>query len=195
MSLSLLNSSPSCLGALDSQHFHHIFPTTLLHHQCNILYATVLQQSSLITDLERQSLYEEDDSTQSLIHVFHHLYSTQIYLGSFEPRTDHVTSSILHIASVLDDVLDLLHDHGFHHHVVALLPHNLTLARVFQSIYHTLSAMEQDAYEESDLEVSRESVMCDVCDLNGQCLATLHSAASIGAAVSPEPRVFPFEVA
>ena len=47
----------------------------------------------------------------------------------------------------------------------------------------------------SCLEVSRESVTCDVCDLNGQCLAMLHSAASVGVAVVPEPHVFPFEVA
>ena len=99
------------------------------------------------------SLYEEDDSIQSLIHVFHHLCSTQIYLGSFEPCTNHIVSSTLHIASALDDTLDLLHDHGFHHHVLTLPPHNLTLTCVFQPIYRTLSAVERDAYEESDLRL------------------------------------------
>ena len=82
---SLSNSSPSCLGYLDNQRFHHIFPATLPHHQQNILYVTILQQPSLIAKLERQSSYKEDDSIQSLVYVFHHLCLTQIYLGSFEP--------------------------------------------------------------------------------------------------------------
>ena len=125
------NSSPSCPGHLDSQCFHHVFPAALPRCQCNILYVAVLQQPSLIADLEQQSSYEEDNSIQSLVHVFHHLCSTQIYLGSFKPRTNHVVSSILHIASALDDTLDLLHDHGFHHHVLTLPPCNLTLTRIF----------------------------------------------------------------
>ena len=48
------------------------------------------------------------------------------------------------------------------------------------------------------LEVSGESVMCDMCDANGQSLATLHLPASVSAAaslLSQEPCVFPFEVA
>ena len=147
------NSSPSCPGCLDSQQFCHVFPTALPHRQRNILYATVLQQPSLVIDLERQSLYEEDDSIQSLIHVFHHLCSTQIYLGSLKPRTDHIISSTLHIVSALDDTLDLLYDHRFHDHVLTLLPNNITLARVFCPIYHTLTAVEWDAYEESDLRL------------------------------------------
>ena len=43
--------------------------------------------------------------------------------------------------------------------------------------------------------MSGESVTCDVCNLNGQCLVTLHLAALVGVAASPEPHVFPFEVA
>ena len=49
-----------------------------------------------------------------------------------------------------------------------------------------------------NLEVSGESVTCDVCDTNGQSLATLHSPASVSVAaslLSQEPYVFPFEVA
>ena len=153
MSSSSLNSSPSHPGLLDSQCFHCIFPTVLPWCQCNILYATVLQQPSLVADLERQSLYEEDNTIQSLICVFHHLCSIQIYLGSFEPHTDHIVSSNLHIVSALDDTLDLLCDHGFHHHVLTLPPYNFTLIQVFQPIYHTLSAVEWDAYEESDLRL------------------------------------------
>ena len=153
MSSSSSNSSPSCPGPLDSQHFHCIFPAALSCHQRNILYATILQQPSLIADIERQSLYKEDDSIQSLVSVFHHLCSTQIYLGSFELRTDHVVSSTLHIVSALDAILDLLHDHGFHHHVITLPPCNLTLTWVFQPIYQTLTAVEQDAYEELDLRL------------------------------------------
>ena len=147
------NSSPSCPRRLDSQHFHHVFPTTLPHHQCNILYATVLQQPSLVIDLECQSSYEEDDSIHSLVCIFHHLCSTQVYVGSLKPRTDHVMSSTLHMAAALDDTMDLLHDHGFHHHILSLPPNNITLARIFHPIYHTLTAVEQDAYEESDLRL------------------------------------------
>ena len=90
---------------------------------------------------------------QSLIRVFHHLCSTQIYLGSLEPCTDHVTSSTLHIAAALNNILDLLHDHGFHDHVLSLPPNNITLARVFHPVYWTLTVVEQDAYEESDLRL------------------------------------------
>ena len=150
---SLSNSSPSCPGCLNSQHFRRVFPAALPCHQCNILYAAVLQQPFLVADLEQQSSYEEDDSIQSLVHVFHHLCSTQIYLGSLEPHTDHITSSTLHIAATLDNTLDLLHDHGFHHHVLSLPPNNITLACVFCPVYHTLTAVEQDAYEESDLRL------------------------------------------
>ena len=146
-------SSPSRPGHLNSQHFHHVFPTTLPHHQRNILYATVLQQPSLIIDLECQSLYEEDDSIHSLIRIFHHLCSTQVYVGSLEPCSDHVTSSTLHMAAALDDTMDLLHDHGFHHHILSLPPDNITLTRIFRPIYCTLTAVEQDAYEESDLRL------------------------------------------
>ena len=150
---SLSNSSPSRPGRLDSQRFHHIFPAALPHHQRNILYTAVLQQPSLVIDLERQSLYEEDDSIHSLVHIFHHLCSTQIYVGSLEPHTDHSTSSILHMAAALDDTMDLLHDHGFHHHILLLPPNNITLTRVFCPIYRTLTAVEQDAYKESDLRL------------------------------------------
>ena len=151
MSSSSSNSSPSHPGCLNTQCFHCVFPAALPCCQCNILYAALLQQPSLVANLEWQSSYEDDDSIQSLVHVFHHLCLTQIYLGSFESCTNHIVSSILHIASALDDTLDLLHDHGFHYHILALLPHNLTLTHIFWPIYHTLSAVEWEAYEESDL--------------------------------------------
>ena len=95
------NSSPSHPGHLNNQHFHRVFPTALPRHQRNILYAAVLQQPSLVMDLERQSSYEEDDSIHSLVCIFHHLCSTQIYVGSLEPHTDHVTSSTLHMATAV----------------------------------------------------------------------------------------------
>ena len=147
------NSSPSCPGCLDSQHFCRVFPATLPHRQCNILYAAILQQPFLVVDLEQQSSYEEVNSIQSLIHVFHHLCSTQIYLGSLEPHTDHITSSSLHIIAALNNILDLLHDYGFHHHVLSLPPNNITLACVFCPVYCTLTAIEWDTYEESDLRL------------------------------------------
>ena len=148
------NSSPSCPGHLDSQPFHHVFPAALPHHQCNILYVSILQQPSLVIELERQSSYEEDNSICSLIRIFHHLCSTQIYLGSYEPHTDHVASTTLHIIAALDDTMDLLHDHGFHHHVLTLPPNNITLTHIFRPIYRTMTAPEHDAYEESDLRSS-----------------------------------------
>ena len=149
------NSSPSCPGPLDSQRFHRVFPATLPRRQRNILYASVLQQPPLVTQLERQSSYEEDESVQSLVRVFHHLSSTQIYLNTLEPHTDHVISSTLHIAAAMDDTMDLLHDQGFHHHVLSLPPNNVTLGRVFRPIYRTLTVVERNAYEESDLRVAR----------------------------------------
>ena len=139
MSSSSSTSSPSRPGPFDSQRFHWVFPTALPHRQCNILYATILQQPSLVLEIEQQSLYEEDESLQSLIHVFHHLVSTQMYLGALEPCTDHVLLSTLHLMSAVDDMLDLLHDHGFHHHILSLPPCNLTLTRLFRSIYRTLT--------------------------------------------------------
>ena len=53
----------------------------------------------------------------------------------------------------MDDTMDLLHDHGFHHHILSLPPDNVTLGWVFCPIYHTLMAVECDAYEESDLRL------------------------------------------
>ena len=143
------NSSPSRPGHLDSQCFCQAFPAALPHRQRNIHYTAVLQQPFLVTDLECQSSYEEDDSIQSLVHVFHHLCSTQIYLGSLEPCTDHIMSSTLHIAAALDDTSDLLHDHRFHDHVLSLPPNNITLTCVFHPVYCTLTAVERDAYEEA----------------------------------------------
>ena len=148
------NSSPSHPGHLNSQRFHWVFPAALPRHQYNILYAAILQQPFLIANLEWQSLYEENNSIQSLVHVFHHLCSTQIYLGSFELYTNHIISSTLHIASALDNTLDLLHDHRFHHHILTLPPCNLALTCIFRPIYHTLSVVEWDAYEESDLRTT-----------------------------------------
>ena len=49
--------------------------------------------------------------------------------------------------------MDLLHDQGFHHHVLSLPPNNVTLGQIFCPIYHTLTAVERDAYEESDLRL------------------------------------------
>ena len=147
------NSSPSCPGRLDSQRFRHIFPAALPHHQRNILYATILQQPSLVIELEHQSSYEEDDAVQSLIRVFHHLCSTQIYLGSFKPHIDHIVSTTLHVAAALDNIMDLLHDHNFHQYVIALPPNNITLAHIFRPIYHTMTAIKRDMYEESDLRL------------------------------------------
>ena len=53
------------------------------------------------------------------------------YRNTLEPHTDHSTSSILHMAAALNDTMDLLHDHGYHHHILSLPPDNITLARVF----------------------------------------------------------------
>ena len=147
------NSSPSRPGPFDSQRFHHVFPTALPHQQCNILYASVLQQPPLVAQLERQSSYEDDESIQSLVRIFHHLSSTQIYLNTLEPHTDHIISSTLHIAAAMDDTMDLLHDQGFHHHILSLPLNNVTLGRVFRPIYCTLTAVEHNAYEESDLRL------------------------------------------
>ena len=147
------NSSPSRPRRLDNHCFHCVFPAALPHCQCNILYAAVLQQPSLVIDLERQSSYEEDDSIHSLVRIFHHLCLTQVYVGSLETHTDHSTSSILHMAAALNDTMDLLHDHGFHHHILSLPPNNITLARVFRPIYRILTAVERDAYKESDLRL------------------------------------------
>ena len=122
MSSSSSTSSPSHPGPFDSQRFHCVFPTALPHRQRNILYAVVLQQPSLILEMEQQSLYEEDESIQSLIRVFHHLVSTQMYLTTLEPHTNHVLSSTIHLMSTVDDTLDLLHDHGLHHHILSLPP-------------------------------------------------------------------------
>ena len=49
--------------------------------------------------------------------------------------------------------MDLLHDHGFHDHVLSLLPNDITLTHIFCPIYRTLTVVEQDAYEESDLRL------------------------------------------
>ena len=136
------SSSPSFPGCLNSQCFHHIFPAALPCQQHNILYASILQQPSLVIDLECQSSYEEDDSIQSLICIFHHLCSTQIYIGSLESHEDHVTSSTLHMAVALDDTMVLLHDHRCHQHILSLPPGNITLTCVFRPIYHTLTAVE-----------------------------------------------------
>ena len=147
------NSSPSRPGPLDSQRVHRVFPTALPHRQRNILYASVLQQPPLVAQLERQSSYEDDESIQSLVRIFHHLSSTQIYLNTLEPHMDHVISSTLHIAATMDDTMDLLHDQGFHHHTHSLPSNNVTLGRVFRPIYRTLTAVECNAYEESDLRL------------------------------------------
>ena len=53
----------------------------------------------------------------------------------------------------MDDTMDLLHDQGFHHHILSLPLNNVTLRRVFCPIYRTLTAVEHDAYEESDLRL------------------------------------------
>ena len=49
--------------------------------------------------------------------------------------------------------MDLLHDQGFHHHILSLSPNNVTLGRIFRPIYRTLTVVERDAYEESDLRL------------------------------------------
>ena len=82
-----------------------------------------------------------------------------IYLNTLEPHTDHVISSTLHIAATMDDTMDLLHDQGFHHHILSLPPHNVTLTRVFRPIYRTLTVVERDAYEESDLRVTPPPIL------------------------------------
>ena len=153
MSSSSSNSSPSCPGPFDSQWFHCVFPAALPHQQHNILYVSILQQPPLVAQLERQSLYEDNESIQSLVHIFHHLCSTQIYLNTLEPRTDHIISSTLHIAAAMDDTMDLLHDQGFHHHILSLPLDNVTLGWIFRPIYCILTAVEHNTYEESDLRL------------------------------------------
>ena len=130
-----------------------MFPSALPRRQHNILYAAVLQQPSLVLEIEQQLLYEEDESLQSLVRVFHHLVSTQMYLTTLEPRTNHILSSTLHLMSTVNNMLDLLHDHGFHHHILSLPPRNLTLTRLFRPIYRTLTVIKRDAYEESDMRL------------------------------------------
>ena len=150
---SLSNSSPSCPGPFDSQQFHRVFPAALPRRQHNILYASILQQPPLVAQLERQSSYEDNESIQSLVRIFHHLSSTQIYLNTLELHTDHALSSTLHIAATMDNTMDLLHDQGFHHHILSLSPNNVTLGQVFRPIYRILTVVEHDAYEESDLRL------------------------------------------
>ena len=108
--------------------------------------------------MEQQSLYEEDESIQSLVHVFHHLVSTQMYLATLKLHTDHVLSSTLHLMPTVDDMLDLLHDHGLHHHILSLPPQNITLTCLFRPIYRTLTVVERDVYEESDMRLINRPV-------------------------------------
>ena len=153
MSSSSSNSSPSRPGLFNSQRFHHVFPATLPRQQRNILYASVLQQPPLVAQLEQQSSYEDDESIQSLVRIFHYLCSTQIYLNTLKPRTDHIISSTLHIATALDDTMDLLHDQGFHHHILSFPPDNVTLGQIFCPVYRTLTVVERNTYEELDLRL------------------------------------------
>ena len=76
-----------------------------------------------------------------------------MYLATLEPCTDHVLLSTLHLMAAVDDTLDLLHDHGLHHHILSLPPRDITLTRLFRPIYQTLTVVERDAYEESDLRL------------------------------------------
>ena len=103
--------------------------------------------------MERQSLYEEDESIQSLVQVFHHLVSTQMYLTTLKPCTDHILSSTIHLMSTIDNTLDLLHDHSLDHHILSLPPRNITLTHLFRPIYRTLTVVERDAYEELDMRL------------------------------------------
>ena len=76
-----------------------------------------------------------------------------MYLTTLEPCTNHILSSTLHLVSAVNDTLDLLHDHGFHHHILSLPPCNLTLTCLFRPIYWTLMVVERDAYEELDMRL------------------------------------------
>ena len=77
----------------------------------------------------------------------------------------------LHIIAALDDTLDLLHDHGFHHHFLSLPPNNITLTCVFCPVYRTLTAIEWDAYKESDLRlVNCISSPLPVLPIPAQCM-------------------------
>ena len=76
-----------------------------------------------------------------------------MYLATLEPCTDHILLSTLHLMSAINDTLDLLHDHGFHHHILSLPPRNLTLTHFFRPIYRTLTVVERDAYEELDMRL------------------------------------------
>ena len=76
-----------------------------------------------------------------------------MYLTTLKLHTDHVLSSTLHLMSTVDDTLDLLHDHGLHHHILSLPPRNITLMCLFRPIYWTLTVVERDAYEESDMRL------------------------------------------
>ena len=76
-----------------------------------------------------------------------------MYLATLKPRTNHILSSTLHLMATVDDTLDLLHNHGLHHHILSLPPQDITLTRLFRPIYQTLTVVERDAYEESDLRL------------------------------------------
>ena len=55
--------------------------------------------------------------------------------------------------SAVNNTLDLLHDHGLHHHILSLPPQNITLTCLFRPIYWTLTVVERDAYEELDMRL------------------------------------------
>ena len=49
--------------------------------------------------------------------------------------------------------MNLLHDCGFHHHILSLPPDNITLGQIFHPVYHTLTVVECNTYKELDLRL------------------------------------------
>ena len=97
--------------------------------------------------------YTKRMSLSRVSSVFFITWSPLRCISQLKPHTDHVLSSTLHLMSAVDNTLDLLHDHGLHHHILSLPPQNITLMHLFRPIYQTLTVVERDVYEESDMRL------------------------------------------
>jgi hypothetical protein len=150
LSSSVSSSSLSSLSSTSPLRSQRVSPTCLPIYAAHSLYAAILADPVVLRAVEDLLLYHEDLICEKLVRLFHDVSSTQWYHNLATPHDLPAEFGIplrLSIAALPQQILTILHLHGFHIFVQLLSPR--IIYPTFHHIYLSLTMEERDRYIET----------------------------------------------
>jgi hypothetical protein len=147
LSSSLSSSSLSSSSSTSPLCSQRVSPTCLPIYAAHSLYAAILADLVVLHAVEDLPFYHEDLICQELVRLFHDVSSTQRYHNLATPHDLLAEFGVplrLSIAALPQQILTILHLHGFHVFIQLLSPR--IIYPTFRRIYLSLTMEERDRY-------------------------------------------------